>query len=142
MAEEQGSKVVITIDRPGHVTLVEVKFDDTLSREEISALAEAMRDMVKAVRLCAASKRRRIAEPEPVPEAKDETYGGIVLDSNGRDTCPHPGCGKIYVSSCKCSLSDRSCEDGHQWHYHGDKVVLGPSPHARKGGSNFVCPLC
>jgi hypothetical protein len=82
MAEQQGSKVVITIDRPGHVTQVEVKFDDALSHKEIAALAEAMRDVVKAVRLCSASKRQRTAEPDAEPEVK--------INDGGRDTCPTP----------------------------------------------------
>lgn len=102
--------------------------------------------------LCAgdAPAPERKSEPEPDtgnkrPRVDDETYGGIVIPARKDDsphTCAHPVCELKVSSRCKCRLSDMTCEAGHQWHRHGDRVVLGPSPHARRSGNTFVCPLC
>lgn len=92
----------------------------------------------------------RKSEPEPDtgnkrPRVEDETYGGIVISASKDSflyTCAHPGCDRKVESRCKCPRSDTACEAGHRWHHHGDKVVLGPSPHARRFRDTFVCPLC
>lgn len=40
-----------------------------------------------------------------------------------------PTCGEAYYTRCRCKLGDSQCKNGHQWHYSGGKVVVGPAPH-------------
>ena len=46
------------------------------------------------------------------------------------DHCPT--CGEMFVTSCRCRRSDRSCKNGHYWHtcVPHQKTVIGQSDHS------------
>ncbi len=51
--------------------------------------------------------------------------------------CRCPVCGEARAMNCRCRRSDSQCPKGHQWHWctvH-DRLVLGPSDHAKSGCS-------
>lgn len=59
-----------------------------------------------------------------------------MTERNPEDYCPD--CNSLYIIRCKCPRGDRSCDNGHSWHYclvH-NKLVIGLSNHSL---STFSC---
>ena len=47
-----------------------------------------------------------------------------------KPACPYPDdicplCHTKCVSACRCFINERTCENGHTWHYEFGKKVMG-----------------
>lgn len=42
--------------------------------------------------------------------------------------CP-PDCNATRITKCNCLLRDSKCNNGHEWHYVNNVLVLGPAHH-------------
>ena len=45
------------------------------------------------------------------------------------DYCPE--CKEKYVGTCKCSINERTCRNGHSWYKEGTEIILGTKHHGR-----------
>lgn len=63
-------------------------------------------------------------------ENKNKTFE-IKYKSESENSGNCPVCNEHYWNSCRCYLLDRSCINGHEWHYDlkTREVHLGPANH-------------
>jgi hypothetical protein len=52
------------------------------------------------------------------------------LNSGDLSYGPCPICDAPGVTRCRCKLADTQCSNGHEWHFQGGQIVLGPADHS------------